>query len=71
MMKLWLIDFDETHPNVDKDVVMQCDREPSNKEAEDAVHTTHMTMGTVYINSITETSESKMRGKEYYLVGAK
>lgn len=71
MIKLWLIDFDEAHPSINKDVVMQCDREPNDEEAEFAVHATNMTMGTVYINSITETSESEMRGKKYILVGAK
>jgi hypothetical protein len=71
MTRLWLIDFDEAHPNVPHDVVMQCDHEPTEAQAESAVHATHWTMGTVWISSITETSESEMRGKEYILVGAK
>lgn len=70
-VRLWLIYFDEAHPNVDKDVVMQCNHEPTEIEAEQAVHETGMTMGTVWVNQIQETSESEMRGKKYHLVGAK
>jgi hypothetical protein len=49
---------------------MQCDREPTEREAESAVYDATYG-GTVYVESITETTESEMRGKQYYLVGAK
>ena len=52
-------------------VVMQCSREPTEREAESAVYDAFYTGGTIYIESITETTESEMRGKEYLLVGAK
>lgn len=72
MIKLWLIDYMTTfHPIDGELVVMQCDHEPTAREAESAVHEAYYTGGTVYIDSITETSESEMRGKKYYLVGAK
>ena len=73
MTKLWLIGYDAPAPFA-KDtplVVMQCDHEPTEREAENAIYDAYYTGGTVYIGSITETSESEMRGKEYYLVGKK
>lgn len=72
MTRLWLIDYMTTfHPKDGQYVVMQCDHEPTEREAESAVHSAYYTGGTVYIDSITETSEKEMRGKKYYLVGAK
>lgn len=73
MMKLWLIGYDApcSFAKYDPIVVMQCDREPTKSEAESAVHKAAYQGGTIYVESITETSESDMRGKEYYLVGAK
>jgi hypothetical protein len=71
-MKLWIIDFMTTfHPSEGELVVMQCDHEPTEREAESAVHEAYYTGGTVYVDSITETSERELRGKKYYLVGAK
>lgn len=70
-IRLWLIGYDApvSGRNLPK-VVMQCDREPTEREAESAVYDATYG-GTVYVESITETSESEMRGKQYYLVGAK
>lgn len=73
-MRLWPIGYEACHaifvqnPPV---VVMQCDHEPLEREAESAVHEAYYTGGTVYVDSITETSERELRGKKYYLVGAK
>jgi len=70
-MKLWLIGYDA--PASDKNlpkVVMQSDREPTEREAEIAVYSVTYG-GTVYIESIDETSESAMRGTKYTLIGAK
>lgn len=72
MTKLWLIGYDApaaSGRNLPQ-VVMQCDREPTESEAKSAVYSATYG-GTVYIESITETSESEMRGKKYYLAGAK
>lgn len=71
MIKLWLIRYDApaSGKHLPK-VVMQCDRQPSEHEAESAVYGVTYG-GTVYIESITETSEGEMRGKKYILVGAK
>lgn len=74
MMKLWLIGYEACHAIFAQNppiVVMQCDHEPNEREAESAIHSAYYTGGTVYVDSITETSESEMRGKQYYLVGAK
>jgi len=73
MMRLWNIQYDAPC-SFSKDtpiVIMQCDREPTESEAETAIYNAYYTGGTVYVGSITETSESEMRGKKYYLVGAK
>lgn len=72
-VRLWLIGYDAP-ASFAKDtpiVVMQCDHEPTERQAESAIHYAYYTGGTVYVESITETSESEMRGKQYYLVGAK
>lgn len=69
MMKLWLIDFDEAHPIIEHHVVMQCDREPTKEEASRAILSLRMSFAAIYINKITQTSESEMRGKKYYLIG--
>lgn len=71
MIRLWLIDFDEAHPCVEKPVVMQCDHEPTEEMAQNAIYEHRITSGAVYINLITETSEREMRGKDYYIVGEK
>lgn len=72
MTRLWLIDYDSALPTYgDRHVVMQSDREPTDEEAAEAVYATAHYIGVVYVNGITETSESEMRGKKYYLVGAK
>lgn len=73
MTRLWLIKYDAPASFVKNPpmVVMQCSREPTEREAESAVYDAFYTGGTIYIESITETTESEMRGKEYLLVGAK
>lgn len=73
MIKLWLIGYDApcSFAKDEPLVVMQCDHEPTRDEAESAVHESFYAGGTLYVESITETSESEMRGKQYYLVGAK
>lgn len=73
MTKLWLIGYDApcSLGSYEPIVVLQCDHEPTKREAESAVHSAFYTGGSIYIESITETSESEMRGKEYYLAGAK
>jgi len=72
-MKLWLIEYDATCSisKYEPVVVMQCDKEPTKLQAENAVHSAFYAGGAVYIESIKETSESEMRGKEYTLVGGK
>lgn len=71
MTKLCLIVYDAPANGRNlPQVVMRCDKEPTEREAELAVYDATYG-GTVYIKSIIETSENEMRGKEYYLVGAK
>lgn len=72
MTRLWLIDFMCAHPHgKELPVVLQSDCEPTQEEAERAVYSAEYRFAAIYIDSITETSESEMRGKQYYLVGAK
>ncbi|MDD2267488.1 hypothetical protein [Sulfuricurvum sp.] len=72
MLKLWLIDFMCSNPHgKELPVVLQSDREPTRVEGECAVYSAEYRFAPIYIESITETSESEMRGKQYYLVGAK
>lgn len=71
-VRLWLIDYTCANPHGNEiPVVMQCNREPTNKEAESAVYDSEYRFAPIYIESITETSESEMRGQKYHLVGAK
>lgn len=72
MTRLWLIDLMCAHPHgKELPVVLQSDCEPTKAVAESAVYQAEYRFAPIYIESITETSESEMRGKQYILVGAK
>lgn len=72
MTRLWLIDFMCANPHgKELPVVLQSDSEPTKEAAERAVYSAEYRFAPIYVESITETSESEIRGKEYILVGAK